>query len=156
MGKLQNILLDKKNIQTVVDDCVQLVEKEVTTRKGIAGILVKAGYKAFTAIKPKILEDSVARLLDDFIEVLDGYYNEYESSKAVIKTELGSWMTDRADTIANDLLAKTDSIIEASKKNTIKRIYFGLRKIAQRNVASSIPNVAALIDELLNKVDENK
>ena len=49
----------------------------------------------------------------------------------------------------DDLLGVTDAIIARSSKTALKKIYNGLRKIAERNVAQAVPAVGRLIDKYM-------
>lgn len=146
MGALKDKLLETDVRPKVVADCVVLVDKEVASKKGISGAIIKTGYKAFKAIKPTIVKEAVEHLLDDFVGVLDGHWAEFaESGGASFET----FALARDTRIADDLLGITDAIINKSDKSALKKIYQGLRKVAERNVAQAVPAVARLIEKYM-------
>jgi hypothetical protein len=146
MGVLKDRLLEKDTRPKVVNDCVILVDEEVASKKGVTGLMVKTGYKAFKALKPTIVKDAVEHLLDDFVAVMDGHYNQFTESG---QPTFESWAVPQDQRIANDLLGVTDAIIDRSDKRALQKIYRGLRKIAERNVAQAVPAVSRLVDRYM-------
>lgn len=149
MGILIETLLSEANRPGVVVDCALLVDNEVGAKKGMTGMVIKGGYKAFKAIKPSIVENAVNLLLDDFAKILDRHYDQYLESNPDKKMSFSAWASQRNAKMADDLLVVTDDMMDRSNKNALKKIYKGLRKIAQRNVADAIPAVGKLIDKHL-------
>jgi hypothetical protein len=146
MGVLKDRLLEKDTRPKVVNDCVVLVDNEVASKKGITGMMVKTGYKAFKALKPTIVKEAVEHLLDDFVAVMDGHYHQFTESG---EPTFESWAVPKDQRIANDLLGVTDAIIDRSDKRALQKIYRGLRKIAERNVAQAVPAVSRLVDRYM-------
>lgn len=145
MGLVKEKLLADSQRPNVVSDCVQIVDNQVAAKKGVTGVMIKGGYKAFKAIKPGIVKEAVEHLLDDFVEVADGHYEEYLKTNPDKSQSFERWSTSRDSRIADDLLHVTDNIIERSDKVALKKIYHGMRKIAERNVAQAVPDVARLV-----------
>ena len=144
MGALKDKLLEPAVRPVVITDCAQLVDSEVASKSGISGAIVKTGYKAFKAVKPTIVKDAVEHLLDDFVGVLDRYYDEFKSAGA---TSFESWAKPKDTKLADDLLKITDDIMNRSNKTAIKKIYGGLRKIAEKNVAQAVPGISRLVEK---------
>lgn len=145
MGILQDTMLEKTRRPQVIKDCAQLVDSEVASKKGVTGIMIKTGYKAFKAIKPTIVETAVDVLLDDFTKVLDSQYETYLAAHPDKSTAFDTWAKQRDGEMADKLLKVTDDLMDRSNKQAIKKIYSGLRKVAQRNVAEAIPAVGKLV-----------
>jgi len=51
----------------VVDACVELVDGEVEKKKGLGGIVIKAGYGAVKGIKPGFVRKVVDGLFDRWV-----------------------------------------------------------------------------------------
>ena len=145
MGLLKDKLLENGSRTVVVQDCVVLVDKQVAAKKGVTGMMIKGGYKAFKAIKPTIVKEAVEILLDEFVVVLDHHYDAYLAEDAAQSTSFESWATSRDHKIADDMLGITDGMMERSNKKAIKKIYQGMRKVAEKNVAEAVPDMARLI-----------
>jgi len=145
MGIVKETLLEKDTRPKVVVDCVRLVDAEVAAKRGVTGFMIKGGYKAFKAIKPRIVRDAVEHLLDDFTVVIDQHYEKYIDEHEDKATGFDAWAKRRDERIAEDLLGVTDGMMERSKKTAIKKIYKGLRGTAKRNVAEAVPAVGRLV-----------
>ncbi len=145
MGILKDIMLEPAKRPEIIKDCSRLVDSEVAAKRGLVGLMVKGGYKAFKAIKTGIVESAVDHLLDDFTVVLDKHYDKYLADEPSKVTSFDRWSQKRDAMMANDLLSVTDDIMDRSNKKALKKIYHGLRKVAQRNVAEAIPGVGRLV-----------
>ena len=146
MGALTDKLLESGTRPKVVTDCVTLVDQEVGSKKGITGVVIKTGYKAFKAIKPTIVKEAVEHLLDDFVKVMDGHFETFSGSG---DSSFERFAVARDTRIADDLLGITDAIIAKSDKAALKKIYQGLRKVAERNVAQAVPGIGRLIEKYM-------
>jgi hypothetical protein len=145
MGILKDKLSQPEKRPQLVADCVKLIDGEVASKSGVTGLMIKAGYKAFTTIMPRMVENAVDVLLDEFVVVLDRHYDTYLKADPEKKTPFDSWAKRRDAVIADDLLKITDDIMNRSNKNAIKKIYSGMRKIAERNVADAVPAIGRLV-----------
>lgn len=145
MGMLKDKLLENGARDSVVVDCVHLVDHQVASKSGVTGLMIKGGYKAFKAIKPTIVKDAVNILLEDFVVVLDRHYDEYRSEEADKSKSFEIWAVGRDRKIADDMLGITDGMMERSNKKAIRKIYQGMRKVAEKNVAEAVPDMAHLI-----------
>lgn len=145
MGILKDNILSEEKRPTVVKDCVQLVDAEVAAKKGMTGMMIKSSYKMFKAIKPTIVQNAVEHLLDDFAERLDQQYEKYLGAVPDKSQPFDRWAIARDKEIADQLLGVTDDIIARSDKTAIKKIYNGLRGVAEKNVAAAVPAVGKLV-----------
>ena len=143
MGVVKDRLLDEAVRDEVISDCVKLINSEVASKKGVSGMMIKGGYKAFQKFKPSIVNDAVEALLESFTEVLDGVYEDYLDENS--KTPFDAWASRKKPAIANSMLGITDSIIQNSDKPAIKKMYGGMRKIAQKNVEEAVPGISRLV-----------
>ncbi len=146
MGALKDKMLEPGIRPKVVADCVTLVDQEVASKKGVTGMVIKTGYKAFKALKPTIVKEAIEHLLEDFVGVIDTHHEEYAKSGG---SSFESFAVSRDKRIANDLLGITDAIIEQSSKTALKKIYHGLRKVAEKNVIQAVPATGRLVDKYM-------
>ena len=143
MGVVKDRLLDEGARPAVISDCVRLIDQEVASKRGVGGVMIKGGYKAFKKFKPSIVKDAVEALLESFTEVLDGVYEDYQ--KDDVSTPFDVWAGRRKSSIANSLLGITDSIMGETDKAAVKKIYGGMRKIGQKNVEEAVPGISRLV-----------
>ncbi|MDJ0762017.1 MAG: hypothetical protein QNJ97_03430 [Myxococcota bacterium] len=147
MGILKDKLMEDGIRPTLIADCVALVESEVASKKGVTGLMIKGGYKAFKAIKPKIVAEAVDHLLDDFVGVLDRHYDAYQEQHPDGSPPFDTYAVSRDTRIADDLLGITDDILNRSNKTALKKIYQGMRGVAERNVAQAVPGIGRLVQK---------
>lgn len=145
MGAVKDKMLDSKVRPNVVADCVKIVDNEVSSKKGVTGLVIKGGYKAFKAFKPTIVEEAVDHLLDDFVAIVDKHYQEYLAEDPGRSTGFDAWVARREMRLADDMLGVTDSVIERTRYTALKKIYQGLRSVAQKNVAEAVPAIGRLV-----------
>ena len=80
MGKLADTLLKPETRPGLVKDCVVMVDEEVSSKGGLSGMAIKAGYAAVRAIKPGIIQESLEGLIDDMVKNLEKFWDEYEAN----------------------------------------------------------------------------
>ena len=76
MGSLVDALANPDKVGAVVNDSVQLLEEEVSSKKGVSGLGIKAGFKAVKSFKPGFLAAVIHHLLPEFTTALDPIYQE--------------------------------------------------------------------------------
>ena len=145
MGVLREKIADPGVREVVIKDCVNVVDGEVAAKKGVTGMMIKGGYRAFKTIKPGIVEEAVRHLLDDFSDVLDKKYEAYCQDEPDRDQTFEQWASRRDTQIADDLLGITDDIMNRTSKIALQKIYKGLRGVAQKNVSVAVPAVARLV-----------
>lgn len=143
MGKVVEILLGQDARNRVTEDCVTLIDSEVSAKKGATGLVIKAGYRSFKALKPGIVEAAVSHLLPRFALIMDRYYEEFTTQGS--SDGFAGWLAAKADPVAEDLLAITDEVVAQSEIKSIKPIYNGLRNMGKRNVVAAVPAMGRLI-----------
>jgi hypothetical protein len=139
---LVEVLRDENRKRAVIADGVRLVESEVRARSGLSGMAVRTGYKALTAVRPGVVEAALTALLPEFAPVLDPFYAAGRAAGSV-RDYFGS----HAEPIADALLAVTDRRAATASHQGVKRAYQGLRGLARREVAQSVPGLARLIEK---------
>ncbi len=143
MTSLTDALSDPRRVDTVVTDCVLLLEEEVATKKGISGIGIKTGFKAVRSAKPGFLAAVIHHLLPEFTAALDPVYQE-----ALAKgTSITPYFEQNAGRIADDLLAITDRKAQASHNRILQGAYSKLRGIAKKHVEHAVPRLARLVEK---------
>lgn len=145
MKDLSNLVNKPEQRQLVIRDCVDLVNAEVKSKKGLGGAAVKAAFAVVKAIKPRILEESVDGLLDDFTVAVQPFYERYqqEGSTGTLETYLSA----RASDVAEALLAITDRRAERAKNKTMVKAYFKLRPKGKVHVEQATPGIGRVLDK---------
>lgn len=139
---LQQILLAPDVQPKVVDDCLGLIQQEMSDKSGIAGTAVKLAYKTAVAFAPGYLRSTVESLLPDFTEKLQPFWADFATSGSA---EFGDYLTKRADEVSEALLAITDAAAEKSERPVIVKAYRTVRGGASRQIEAALPRVGDLV-----------
>lgn len=127
---------------SVVDDCVRLVDGEVEQKKGLGGVVIKAGYAAVKGIRPGFVRKVVDGLFDRWAEKLEPFWSEAEASG---KPPVEHLIAKKA-AVAEALLAVTDEKAQRADHAIVASTYRKLRPTAKEHVELAVPALAALID----------
>ncbi len=145
MKELKNIVADTAKRQDVIRDCVALINTEVKSKKGFSGTMVKAAFAVVKAIKPKILEETVDALLDEFVEAIQPYYARFQEQGG--SSTLEAYLPLQASDVAESLLSITDRRAERAKNKTLVKAYNGLRPKGKPHVEQAIPGIGRVLDK---------
>ena len=139
MSSLVTALQNDANKDTIVDDCLALIDTEVKGK----GLLIKGGYKTVKGFKPGFVRNVVRDLLPQFAAALEPIHQEAQGAGADTKAH---FVANR-ERAADALLAITDEKAQRSTNKVVKSAYKRLRGSAKKNVADAIPALAELIDK---------
>lgn len=143
MTTLVEVLTSPEKKTHVVEDCCELVDREVADKSGLSGLAIKAGYGAVKGIKPGFIKQAVTDLVPEFAKALDPLFGEANAKRE----PLGAYFTKHAARAADALLAITDGKAERSKHALVKGTYGRLRGTAKRNVEQAMPRLGKLIEK---------
>jgi hypothetical protein len=142
---LRNLVNKPEQRELVVRDCVDLVNAEVKSKKGLGGVAVKAAFAVVKAIKPRILEESVDSLLDEFTAAVQPFYERFqqEGNTGTLETYLSA----RAPDVAEALLSITDRRADRAKNKTMVKAYHKLRPKGKVHVEQATPGIGRVLDK---------
>ena len=142
MSQLKDILLQSGNRDRVIGDCVNLVESEVASKSGLGGMAVKTGFGVIKKLNPRIIHMAVNKLIDDFVDAMTPFYEDYQATNA---TNLESHWSGKRRELADSLLGVTDKRIAKVANKTIQKAYAKLRPSGAKHVEASIPGIAQVV-----------
>lgn len=145
MKDLRNLVNEETRRGAVIVDCVELINAEVKSKKGLSGVAVKAAFAVVKAIKPKILEESVDSLLDDFVDAVQPFYRRHQEEGSADTLE--SYLSRQASEVAESLLAITDKRAERASNKTLVKAYFKLRPKGKVHVEQATPGIGRVLDK---------
>jgi hypothetical protein len=128
----------------VLDDCVRLIDDEVSS-KGMMAMPLKAGYKVVKGLKPGFVRGAMDFLLDDFCRALEPFYRTWVDAPKETRGSLEEALRRNQDKVADALLSITDGRAERSKHATVKSLYFKLRSTAKTHVIAALPRLARTV-----------
>jgi hypothetical protein len=143
MPNLSEALTSESKKSAVEDDCVALIDAEVSDKSGLSGLAIKAGYKTVQGIKPGFVKQVVKDLLPEFARALDPLYQEAKSGGRGVRDHF----TSNSARVADALLGITDEKAARSKSGMVKGTYEKLRGTAKKNVEAAVPRLAAMIEK---------
>lgn len=139
---LQELLLAPDIQPHVIDDCMTLIEQEVSDKGGIAGTAVKLAYKTVNAFAAGHVRYMVETLLPNMVDKLQPFWADFGISGG---SEFGDYLAKRGDEVAEALLTVTDARAEASDRPTIVRAYRSVRGSAAKQIVTALPHVGDLV-----------
>ena len=126
-----------------------MVRDEVAQKRGVSGVMIKAGFKLIERVRPSIIDDLLYSLIPMFIERLKPFYDAYLTHSAGGGGDLGAYLINRAAEVASGLLEVTDERAEKSRMSSLVGAYRKLRPIAQDQIISAMPRLGALLERHL-------
>lgn len=141
MGSLSTVVADDTKRRAVVDDCARLLDAEVSDKRGIKGVAVKAAFKAVKGVSPGMIPMSVDALLDDFATQIDPFWADCQAQGAAPR----QFFQSNGNAIANALLTITDQRAQRSTQRVLKGAYSKLRGQAVTHITQAMPRLADLV-----------
>jgi len=139
---LRNIVTTPEKRPALVEECIELVEKEV----GGKGLIIRGAYKTVKKIKPGFVKGAIDGLLDDWLDKMEPYYQEWSGERV---GKFSEHLNCKSEEVADSLLSVTDERAKTSKHKTAAKMYGKLRPSALKNVESAIPGLGLVIESHL-------
>ncbi len=150
MATLKELVLAEGNRPKILKDSADVLQAEVNKKTGVTGMLIKGGFKVIRKLENgKMIEKAVDFLLDDFVDALEPFYEDYASSADAEKQTFAAYLEARREKVANALLGVTDAKRKRAKNKVLIKIYDKLRPVALRNVEEGVPAVGQLIQKYI-------
>lgn len=139
---LAEAVQDPKKRTEIVADCVTLIDEEVSSKGGLSGIAVKAGYAAMKGIKPGFIKEVVIKLMPEFAKALDPIWEDAKKSDNPT-----SHFNNNKARVADALLAITDAKSKRAQSSMVRGTYEKLRGSAKKNVEEAVPRLGKLLQK---------
>lgn len=146
---LKGLLLEPGLRPRVVADCCTLIDEEVASKRGLSGLAIKGGYAVFKKVKKGALSSAVNWLLDEFVEVLDDYFQRYHALETGRPASYGAYLVANGPAVAESLLCITDRKQQQSTNRAVRGAYGKLRPSASRHTQDALPRVGALVERFV-------
>lgn len=139
---LSDILLSEKNIDSVVGDCVGLIDKQVAAAPGLGGLALKAAYSTVKGIRADYCAQVLYQLLPEISIALDPMWSQAVNNGSPVE-----YLTERKSQVADELLQISDKKAEKSTRAIVKGAYAKLRPSAKNYVENGIPDLVTIIQK---------
>jgi|SRR5882672_2274389 len=143
MPNLTEALTAESSKSGAVDDCLALIDAEVSEKGGLSGLAIKAGYRTIQGIKPGFVRQVVTDLLPEFARALEPLYQEAKANGRTVREHFNA----NATRVADALLTITDDKAKRAKSNMVKGTYDKLRSSAKKNVEAAVPRLAVMVEK---------
>lgn len=143
MPALSEKLLDPAVRPQVVTDCEKLVDEEVASKGGLAGMAIKGAYAVVKAVKSGIVREVLESLLPEFAQKLDPFHDAWAPGRA---GPFSAYLQARAGEVSEALLAITDARAQQTKNSSLRKAYEKLRPTGKKNVEQAVPRLGLLLD----------
>jgi uncharacterized protein DUF6918 len=140
---LKASLLDSDRRGAVVADLQDFVDREVASKGGLSGGVIKTGYAAVKRVRPGIIRSAIDSMLDDFADALEPHWAAYRSQPV---PGFGAFLAGRPHEVAQSLLAVTDRRAERSSRAAVTSVYGKLRPKGEQNVIEALPRLGDLVE----------
>lgn len=139
---LSDILLNENNRESIVDDCVKLIDKQVAAAPGLGGLALKAAYSTVNGIRADYCAQVVDQLLPEISIALDPMWAEGVNNGNPVE-----YLAQRKGEVADELLQISDKRVENSTRAMVKGAYAKLRPSAKNYVEKGVPDLAEIINK---------
>ena len=140
-------IVDQFERGDVVQDCVEVLEEEVASKKGISGLAVKGAFKVIGAVRPGFLQAVINGLLDEFVGELEPFYAEWVDAGE--PGEFSEYLVANGPRVAEGLLGVTDKRAQTTDHQTVKKAYLKMRPSGVEHTIAALPRVGAMMDRYL-------
>jgi hypothetical protein len=144
MATLQEILLTPENQPHVIDDSVELIHQEVSSKSGVSGAAVKLAYKTASTFASGYVRGMVEVLAPEMIIKLEPYWADFATSGA---GDFGDYLVKHGEEVSEALLSVTDAHAEHSTRPTIQKAYRAVRGSASKHVTAALPALGAMVQK---------
>ena len=149
---LKEQLLEPGRFKDLIKDCLKLVETQVASKKGLAGMAIKTTFTMVKQIKPGLIEEALTQLVPKFVEKLEPFYAVFEKEEW---DNFATFLRAKASEVANALLSVTDQRAAQTDITALKKAYEKLRPAAARHVQDAIPALSELLAKYVKTNDKD-
>jgi hypothetical protein len=138
------MLLSEKiqNPALVAADCAKLMDEQVSTKKGLSGMAMKATYGVVKGIGADYIPNALEKLLPETLNALDPMWAE-----GLEKGDPVGHLSENSDRTADTILSITDARIQQSSNGVITGVYGKLRQSVKDDIAAAVPGLAQILGQ---------
>jgi hypothetical protein len=146
MTTLADLLLAPGQRDVLVKRTGEWVERYVHDSSGLRGMALKAGLAAAKAARPDAVTRAVNRLLPEFANALEPYWQRFQASG---EKDFAVYLKRHARQASADMMAATDARIAGSPNKTLHAGYKRLRGTLAAELEKLLPDIARMIGNTL-------
>ncbi|WP_043766273.1 DUF6918 family protein [Algiphilus aromaticivorans] len=147
MSQLRDRIMQSPREATVVRECAHMIESFLSGAGGMKGFTLRSALHTAQRARPDLLEQSSRRLLPEFLDALDPYYQKWDPST---EPDFAAQLMRHEDAACDAVLAVADARAQRSSNRVVTSIYSRMRGGARKDVERVFPELATLIARELN------
>ena len=151
MSSLIKILGASERRGRVLTDLTRLVDQEVSGKRGLSALPLKAGYKVVKGLKPGFVRGALDHMLDEFCGALEPFYSKWADQPSDQRVPLSQALQRNAQDVSENLLGVSDRRAERSQNRIVRKTYGRLRKLAKGHVVAALPGLGRTIEPHLKE-----
>lgn len=138
--KLIDTIEDQAIRERLIADCAKLMDEQVASKNGMAGLALKTTYGVVKGVGPGYISKAINGLLPETLVALDPLWAEGLQTGDPV-----AYLTQNTSRTADTILSVTDARIEKSKRAVVRASYSKLRKSVKSDVEAAVPGLAQII-----------
>ena len=138
---LADIIEDKSVRANIIEECIQLIDEQMASKRGISGLALKTAYKVVNGVGPKYVSGAIGRLLPEVFKALDPIWDEGLQAGDPVE-----YLIQNKSRVADMLLGITDARIQKTSNKVIRSPYNKIRKSVKGDVEEAVPGLARIIE----------
>jgi len=139
---LSDGLLNPTKKAMVIDDCCNMIDRQLASKSGMSGMALKTTFAALKGVKPGYIPYVVEQILPQCLKALDPIWSE-----GVQKGDPVGHLIANSSNTADALLSVTDARAKNVKRQIVRSTYEKLRGSAKKHVEEAVPDLAKVIDK---------
>ena len=137
---LKTIIKDKSVKASIVADCTQLIDEQVTAKSGFSGMALKTAYRVIKGIGPQYIQGAIDRLLPEVFKALDPMWEEGVATGAPVE-----YLIQNRSRTADMLLSVTDARMANKPDGVLRSTYNKFRKSVKGDIEEAVPDFAKIL-----------
>ena len=139
---LSEVIQDKAVRNSIVDDCTQLIDEQVSAKSGLGGMALKATYGVVKNIGAGYIPGAIKRMLPEVCASLDPMWAEGVQAGDPVQ-----YLSQNQSRTADAILAVTDKRAEKTSSKAVRSSYNKLRKSVKSDVEAAVPRLAQILGQ---------
>lgn len=139
-------LLSPPTRDALQSDCVALIHQHIEQRKGLRGLAMRTGISLLKTLRADAVERGVEKLLPGFVSAMEPLHADFRKQD---DGDFSQFLQQHSDRAARKLLQVSDETVAQSGQRTIQTAYAQLRRFAESELTTVLPQVGQMIEARL-------
>jgi hypothetical protein len=142
---LSNCVQNRETQIKIAEECAQLMDEQVATKKGISGLAIKTAYRALKGLGPGYISRALQGLLPQALRAVEPMWEEGAQAGDPV-----THLSQNREQTAEILLGVTDTKISNAQNKIVIAAYKQVRKFVKGDIEEAVPGLAKIIGNYAN------